>query len=112
MERGNGVCRWGWCCRWDVGYPDALWGAVGQGSPCSPRGAWLQVRYLNTYYERIRARVGQELQRQRLQEEYDWLQRSTEPFPLGGAATTTDTSTTGTLALTMLLSALLPGLQA
>ncbi|XP_061224945.1 xaa-Pro aminopeptidase 2 [Neopsephotus bourkii] len=71
-----------------------------------------QVRYLNTYYESIRARVGQELQRQQLQEEYDWLQRSTEPFPLGSAAAATATSTTGTLALTMLLSALLPGLQA
>ncbi|NWT45057.1 XPP2 aminopeptidase, partial [Chroicocephalus maculipennis] len=38
-----------------------------------------QIRYLNTYYETIRARVGPELQRQRLEEEYRWLQRNTEP---------------------------------
>ncbi|NXD86319.1 XPP2 aminopeptidase, partial [Halcyon senegalensis] len=38
-----------------------------------------QIRYLNAYYETIRARVGPELQRQRLDEEYQWLQRSTEP---------------------------------
>ncbi|XP_033920219.1 xaa-Pro aminopeptidase 2 isoform X1 [Melopsittacus undulatus] len=70
-----------------------------------------QIRYLNTYYESIRARVGQELQRQQLQEEYDWLHRSTEPFPLGRATATTATSSMGVLALPMLLSALLPGLQ-
>ncbi|NXL64527.1 XPP2 aminopeptidase, partial [Chordeiles acutipennis] len=38
-----------------------------------------QIRYLNTYYETIRARVGPELQRQRLEDEYGWLQRNTEP---------------------------------
>ncbi|NWX72264.1 XPP2 aminopeptidase, partial [Alca torda] len=38
-----------------------------------------QIRYLNAYYETIRARVGPELQRQGLEEEYRWLQRSTEP---------------------------------
>ncbi|NXJ54708.1 XPP2 aminopeptidase, partial [Spizaetus tyrannus] len=38
-----------------------------------------QIRYLNAYYETIRARVGPELQRQRLEEEYRWLQRNTEP---------------------------------
>ncbi|NWS75270.1 XPP2 aminopeptidase, partial [Crotophaga sulcirostris] len=38
-----------------------------------------QIRYLNAYYETIRARVGPELQRQQLEEEYRWLQRSTEP---------------------------------
>ncbi|XP_074456448.1 xaa-Pro aminopeptidase 2 [Larus michahellis] len=72
-----------------------------------------QIRYLNTYYETIRARVGPELQRQRLEEEYRWLQRNTEPFPLGSAATATAaTATLGTLALASLLSALLAGLQA
>lgn len=76
----------------------------------APRGAWLQIRYLNAYYETIRARVGPELQRQRLEEEYRWLQRNTEPFPLGSAATAT--ATLGTLALASLLSALLTGLQA
>ncbi|NWQ85907.1 XPP2 aminopeptidase, partial [Burhinus bistriatus] len=38
-----------------------------------------QIRYLNAYYETIRARVGPELQRQQLEEEYHWLQKSTEP---------------------------------
>ncbi|KAF1482369.1 Xaa-Pro aminopeptidase 2, partial [Eudyptula minor novaehollandiae] len=38
-----------------------------------------QIRYLNAYYETIRARVGPELQRQQLEEAYRWLQRSTEP---------------------------------
>lgn len=70
-----------------------------------------QIQYLNAYYETIRARVGPELQRQRLEEAYDWLQRSTEPFPLGSAATAA-TATLGTLALTSLLSVLLTGLQA
>ncbi|NXM86493.1 XPP2 aminopeptidase, partial [Oenanthe oenanthe] len=38
-----------------------------------------QIRYLNSYYERIRALVGPELRRQRLEEEHAWLQASTEP---------------------------------
>ncbi|NXI34670.1 XPP2 aminopeptidase, partial [Galbula dea] len=38
-----------------------------------------QIRYLNAYYERIRAHVGPELRRQQLDEEYRWLQRTTEP---------------------------------
>uniref|UniRef100_A0A663MAG1 Xaa-Pro aminopeptidase 2 n=1 Tax=Athene cunicularia TaxID=194338 RepID=A0A663MAG1_ATHCN len=70
-----------------------------------------QIRYLNTYYETIRARVGPELQRQRLEEEYLWLQRNTEPFPLGSAATTT-TATTILGTLISLLAVLLTGLQA
>uniref|UniRef100_A0A8C8E9D7 Xaa-Pro aminopeptidase n=1 Tax=Otus sunia TaxID=257818 RepID=A0A8C8E9D7_9STRI len=70
-----------------------------------------QIRYLNTYYETIRARVGPELQRQRLDEEYRWLQRNTEPFPLGSAATTT-TATTILGTLTSLLPTLFTGLQA
>ncbi|OPJ85952.1 xaa-Pro aminopeptidase 2 [Patagioenas fasciata monilis] len=70
-----------------------------------------QIRYLNTYYETIRARVGPELQQQQLEEEYRWLQRNTEPFPLG-SATTTATATMGVLALTSFLSTLLIGLQA
>lgn len=70
-----------------------------------------QIRYLNAYYDTIRARVGPELQRQQLEEEYRWLQRNTEPFPLGSATTAT-TATLGTLALASLLSVLLTGLQA
>ncbi|NWW34830.1 XPP2 aminopeptidase, partial [Panurus biarmicus] len=38
-----------------------------------------QIRYLNSYYKRIRAHVGPELQRQRLDEAYAWLQESTQP---------------------------------
>ncbi|NWI65439.1 XPP2 aminopeptidase, partial [Todus mexicanus] len=49
------------------------------GQPPQPWRCPLQIRYLNAYYETIRARVGPELQRQRLDEEYQWLQRSTEP---------------------------------
>lgn len=56
--------------------------------------------------------MGPELRRQRLEEEYRWLQKSTEPFPLGSAAATAATATLGTLALASLLSALLTGLQA
>ncbi|NXS66034.1 XPP2 aminopeptidase, partial [Pandion haliaetus] len=52
---------------------------AGAAPAAAPHGAWLQIRYLNSYYETIRARVGPELQRQRLEEEYHWLQRSTEP---------------------------------
>lgn len=55
--------------------------------------------------------MGPELQRQQLEEEYRWLQRSTEPFPLSSAATTA-TATMGMLALTSFLPTLLIGLQA
>ncbi|XP_056215592.1 xaa-Pro aminopeptidase 2 [Falco biarmicus] len=73
-----------------------------------------QIRYLNAYYETIRARVGPELLRQQLEEAYRWLQRSTEPFPLGSAATTVAAATTtpGMLPLASLLSVLLTRLQA
>ncbi|OXB57152.1 hypothetical protein ASZ78_000553 [Callipepla squamata] len=68
-----------------------------------------QIRYLNAYYETIRARVGPELQRQQLEEEYRWLQRSTEPFPSSGAAVA---AVLATLAVTSLVSVLLAELQA
>ncbi|KFP79618.1 Xaa-Pro aminopeptidase 2, partial [Acanthisitta chloris] len=38
-----------------------------------------QIQYLNSYYERIRAHVGPELQRQKLEEAYNWLQENTKP---------------------------------
>ncbi|NXF23244.1 XPP2 aminopeptidase, partial [Rhodinocichla rosea] len=38
-----------------------------------------QIRYLNSYYERIRAHVGPELRRRGGEEAYVWLQESTEP---------------------------------
>uniref|UniRef100_A0A8C3MP98 Xaa-Pro aminopeptidase 2 n=1 Tax=Geospiza parvula TaxID=87175 RepID=A0A8C3MP98_GEOPR len=65
-----------------------------------------QIRYLNSYYERIRAHVGPELRRQRLEEAYAWLQESTEPFPVSSAGT----AAAGSLALASLLSVLLSGL--
>ncbi|XP_039587105.1 xaa-Pro aminopeptidase 2 isoform X2 [Passer montanus] len=67
-----------------------------------------QIRYLNSYYERIRAHVGPELRRQRLEEAYAWLQESTEPFPVSSAGP----AATGTLALASLLSVLLSRLGA
>lgn len=74
----------------------------------APRGVWPQIRYLNSYYERIRAHVGPELRRQRLEEEYAWLQESTEPFPVSSVGT----AAPGTLALASLLSVLLSELGA
>lgn len=76
----------------------------------APRGAWLQIRYLNSYYERIRAHVGPELRRQRLEEAYAWLQESTEPFPVSSAGP--GPAAAGTLALASLLPVLLSGLGA
>uniref|UniRef100_A0A8C3V5S8 X-prolyl aminopeptidase 2 n=1 Tax=Catharus ustulatus TaxID=91951 RepID=A0A8C3V5S8_CATUS len=76
--------------------------------PAASRGAWLQIQYLNSYYEKIRAQVGPELRRQRLEEEYAWLQESTEPFPLSSARTVA----LAPLALAPLLSVLLSGLGA
>uniref|UniRef100_A0A8C3V619 Xaa-Pro aminopeptidase 2 n=1 Tax=Catharus ustulatus TaxID=91951 RepID=A0A8C3V619_CATUS len=67
-----------------------------------------QIQYLNSYYEKIRAQVGPELRRQRLEEEYAWLQESTEPFPLSSARTVA----LAPLALAPLLSVLLSGLGA
>lgn len=52
--------------------------------------------------------MGPELQRQQLEEEYSWLQRNTEPFPLSSAASTT----TAMLAITSFISVLLAKLQA
>ncbi|XP_069723513.1 xaa-Pro aminopeptidase 2 isoform X2 [Phaenicophaeus curvirostris] len=71
-----------------------------------------QIQYLNAYYETIRARVGPELQRQQLEEEYRWLQQSTEPFLLGNTGAASATASLGTLALATLLSAPLTRLQA
>jgi len=55
--------------------------------------------------------VGPELQRQQLEEEYRWLQRSTEPFPQSSAASAT-AAMLGMLAVTSLTSVLLAELQA
>lgn len=52
--------------------------------------------------------MGPELRRQRLEEAYEWLQESTQPFAVNGAGT----AAAGTLALASLLSVLLSGLGA
>ncbi|XP_030431229.1 xaa-Pro aminopeptidase 2 isoform X3 [Gopherus evgoodei] len=67
-----------------------------------------QIQYLNTYYETIRQRVGPELQRRQLEEEYEWLRRNTQPFSRGTLVATS----LGTLAITSLVSTLLPDRQA
>uniref|UniRef100_A0A8C0J3H2 Xaa-Pro aminopeptidase 2 n=1 Tax=Chelonoidis abingdonii TaxID=106734 RepID=A0A8C0J3H2_CHEAB len=64
-------------------------------------------QYLNTYYETIHQRVGPELQRRQLEEEYEWLRRNTQPFSRGTLVATS----LGTLAITSLVSTLLPDRQ-
>ncbi|KYO45152.1 xaa-Pro aminopeptidase 2 [Alligator mississippiensis] len=46
-----------------------------------------QIQYLNSYYETIRHRVGPELQRRQLQEEYEWMRslRGAVPDPLSSS---------------------------
>ncbi|XP_041051662.1 xaa-Pro aminopeptidase 2 isoform X1 [Carcharodon carcharias] len=39
-----------------------------------------QIDWLNNYYEKVRKTMSPELQAQGLTEEYDWLQKHTEPF--------------------------------
>ncbi|KAM9667832.1 xaa-Pro aminopeptidase 2 isoform 2-T2 [Dama dama] len=46
-----------------------------------------QLQYLNRYYQIIREKVGPELQRRQLQEEFSWLQRHTEPLTARAAST-------------------------
>ncbi|EMP32095.1 Xaa-Pro aminopeptidase 2 [Chelonia mydas] len=70
--------------------------------------AQTKIQYLNTHYETIRQLVGPELQRQQLEEEYEWLRRNTQPFSRG----TLVAASLGTLAITSLVSALLPDRQA
>lgn len=40
----------------------------------------LQLQYLNRYYQTIREKVGPELRRRQLLEEFEWLQQHTEPL--------------------------------
>ena len=47
----------------------------------------LQLQYLNRYYQTIREKVGPELQRRQLLEEFSWLQRHTEPLAARAAPT-------------------------
>ncbi|GCC38180.1 hypothetical protein chiPu_0016692 [Chiloscyllium punctatum] len=64
-----------------------------------------QIDWLNNYYERIWRTVSPELQAQQLTEEYDWLQRHTQPFSHGIIITYSFTS----LATALLGSFLLQG---
>uniref|UniRef100_A0A8C8RKF1 Xaa-Pro aminopeptidase 2 n=1 Tax=Pelusios castaneus TaxID=367368 RepID=A0A8C8RKF1_9SAUR len=66
-----------------------------------------QIQYLNTYYQTIRQRVGPELQRRRLEEEYEWLWKHTQPFSQG----TLLAASLSSLAATSLVAALLPDSQ-
>lgn len=70
--------------------------------------AWFQIQYLNSYYETIRHRVGPELQRRQLQEEYEWMRSNTEPFSQGVLVA----ASLGLLAVTTLMSEFLSNLQA
>lgn len=109
MKRCNELCRWGqWSGCGAAGRGRPKEGGIQASPPAALRGAWLQIHYLNSYYERIRAHVGPELRRQRLEEAYTWLQESTEPFPVSSAGT----AAAGMLALASLLSVLLSGLGA
>ncbi|XP_066105421.1 xaa-Pro aminopeptidase 2 isoform X1 [Saccopteryx bilineata] len=51
-----------------------------------------QLQYLNRYYQTIREKVGPELQRRQLTEEFEWLQKHTEPLSARASRTTFLTS--------------------
>ena len=48
----------------------------------------MQLQYLNRYYQTIREKVGPELQRRKLLEEFEWLQQHTEPLSASALRTT------------------------
>ncbi|XP_062997951.1 xaa-Pro aminopeptidase 2 [Elgaria multicarinata webbii] len=64
-----------------------------------------QIQFINKYYETIRQRIGPELQRRKLDEEYRWLQQNTEPLSQSFLLA----ASLGTLAMGTLASTLLPG---
>ncbi|XP_061454319.1 xaa-Pro aminopeptidase 2 [Rhineura floridana] len=64
-----------------------------------------QIQYINRYYEAIRQRIGPELQRHNLDEEYLWLQKNTQPL----SCTFLLTASLSTLAISSLASTVLPG---
>lgn len=94
--------------RWGAKCINPLWGSTGYLWVRGPKGAaelpqqgtgwyqdlssWqltlgmtssllpLQLQYLNRYYQTIREKVGPELQRRQLLEEFEWLQQHTEPL--------------------------------
>ncbi|XP_042335028.1 xaa-Pro aminopeptidase 2 isoform X2 [Sceloporus undulatus] len=64
-----------------------------------------QIQYINSYYESIRKHISPELQRRHLNEEYQWLQRNTQPFSRSSLLA----ASLGTLAMGTLASTFLPG---
>ncbi|KAF7244837.1 Xaa-Pro aminopeptidase 2 [Varanus komodoensis] len=64
-----------------------------------------QIEFINRYYETIWQRVGPELQRRKLDEEYQWLQRNTQPLSRSFLLA----ASLGTLAMGTLASTLIPG---
>ena len=77
----------GWLGTWaEVGLSVTELPHLGLGGP-HPSYV-LQLQYLNRYYQIIREKVGPELQRRQLQEEFSWLQRHTEPLTARAAPTT------------------------
>lgn len=52
----------------------------------------LQLQYLNRYYQTIREKIGPELQRRQLLEEFAWLERHTEPLSARASHITSLTS--------------------
>ncbi|KAG8144505.1 putative Xaa-Pro aminopeptidase 2 protein [Naja naja] len=63
-----------------------------------------KIQYINKYYETIRQVIGPELQRRHLEEEYQWLEKNTEPFSHASLLA----ASLSTLAVTTLASTLLP----
>uniref|UniRef100_A0A8C3VTN3 Xaa-Pro aminopeptidase 2 n=1 Tax=Catagonus wagneri TaxID=51154 RepID=A0A8C3VTN3_9CETA len=61
-----------------------------------------QLQYLNLYYQSIREKVGPELQRRGLLEEFSWLQRHTEPLSARAAPAASLASLMTVSALTIL----------
>ncbi|XP_072361482.1 xaa-Pro aminopeptidase 2 [Scyliorhinus torazame] len=62
-----------------------------------------QIDWLNNYYEKVRKTMSPELQAQRLTEEYNWLQKHTEPFSHSVLVTYSLINLTGVLLGNLLL---------
>ncbi|XP_075042343.1 xaa-Pro aminopeptidase 2 isoform X2 [Mixophyes fleayi] len=63
----------------------------------------VQIKFVDTLYEKIRRIMGPELQKQNLQEEYNWLEKNTKPLSHG----TFITSSLGILTVTVILNVFL-----
>ncbi|XP_072837135.2 xaa-Pro aminopeptidase 2 [Pogona vitticeps] len=66
-----------------------------------------QIQYIDNYHKLIRQHIGPELQRRHLQEEYQWLQRNTQPLSCASLLA----ASLSTLAVGTLASNLLPGTE-